>query len=172
MWPEPDSNQRHANFQSAALPTELSGRVAIPSLAGGSAVRAAARALATGKVTICEILVSQVRVARHGSGFAAEKFCFFGSTSVSEVEQKLLKMSAGKMFPRWTGGGCTSQLSARRAAISGRLHALSHLRRGRRCLVARGCPPCGRRGCSRGAGGAGVAKCWLFVPAARLRCIS
>jgi hypothetical protein len=26
-WPEPESNQRHADFQSAALPTELSGHV-------------------------------------------------------------------------------------------------------------------------------------------------
>jgi hypothetical protein len=25
-WPESESNQRHADFQSAALPTELSGR--------------------------------------------------------------------------------------------------------------------------------------------------
>jgi hypothetical protein len=24
-WPDPDSNQGHADFQSAALPTELSG---------------------------------------------------------------------------------------------------------------------------------------------------
>ena len=27
MCPRPESNQRHADFQSAALPTELPGRV-------------------------------------------------------------------------------------------------------------------------------------------------
>lgn len=59
-WPETDSNRRHVNFQSTALPTELSGH----SLAGGAGLRVADRILTTGKL-------EKVRMApdRHGVHF-------------------------------------------------------------------------------------------------------
>ena len=34
MWPELESNQRHKDFQSSALPTELSGHQEVSSLGG------------------------------------------------------------------------------------------------------------------------------------------
>gem|GEM_PF-5300633 len=48
-WLEPGSNQRHADFQSAALPTELSSLTLGFALAGGAGVRTRTGDLTTGK---------------------------------------------------------------------------------------------------------------------------
>src|SRR6478735_7959070 len=49
-WPETDLNRRHVNFQSTALPTELSG-LTTATLAGGPEVRVPAGVLTTGKLS-------------------------------------------------------------------------------------------------------------------------
>jgi hypothetical protein len=58
------------------------------------------------------------------------------------------------------------------ASTSRKPHVPSLLHQARRCRVVPRCPPCARRGCSRGAGGAAGGTCWPSAPGAPLRCIS
>ena len=96
-----------------------------------------------------------------------------GDLEVKSLPQGSRRLSTmpGQAMGRGAGLG-RSGVRSSLGAISKTLPAPSLLRRGRRFRVVRECPPSARRGCSRGEGGVGAARCWPSVPGAPLRCIS